>query len=294
MRNRLQAGARRSQGFNPVWRSPLRWGVGAAIVLIVPASAAPAQAPARPGLQLTVRQGTIPIILSAPHGGRSRIPDVPERQGVAVKKFVKTRDQNTAELAERLADAMHRRLPGNVYLVVARFDRKYLDVNRPAEAAYESPDARPSYEAYHCALREACREVQRKWGRGLLLDLHGQAARADAVFVGTTDGKSVSALRERFGAEALRGPQGFLGQLEQSGWVLVPASGSDAREDRRFNGGYIVQTYGSHRGTGIDAVQLELGSQFRSQSQLAGTADDLAEAIATFAKQYLPAKPKRE
>jgi hypothetical protein len=53
-------------------------------------------------------------------------------------------------------------------------------------------------------------------------------------------------------------------------------------------GGYIVQTYGSHRGRGIDAIQLEIGTKLRARANLERTATDLAEAIAVFAQEYLP------
>jgi hypothetical protein len=53
-------------------------------------------------------------------------------------------------------------------------------------------------------------------------------------------------------------------------------------------GGYIVQTYGSHRGRRIDAIQLEIGTKLRARANLERTATDLAEAIVVFAQEYLP------
>ncbi len=49
-----------------------------------------------------------------------------------------------------------------------------------------------------------------------------------------------------------------------------------------------MQTYGSHRETGIDAIQLEIGTNLRKLAVLDRTAADLADAIAVFAKEYLP------
>jgi hypothetical protein len=96
---------------------------------------------------LVVRKGTLPIILSAPHGGRQHLLDVPERKGDGIGKFVTVRDDNTAELAEKLAAEVQKKLGGTPYVVIALFERKYLDVNRPAADAYESDKAKPSYEA---------------------------------------------------------------------------------------------------------------------------------------------------
>src|SRR5262249_40932396 len=156
---------------------------------------------------------------------------------------------------EKLATDLEKKLGGKVHLVIAHFDRKYLDVNRPREGAYESEKAKPYYDAYHKALAEACREVKKEWGRGLLLDIHGQAADADTIFRGTAGGKSVSLLTNRFGKAALLGPKSVLGQLDRAGYKIFPANAAeDQTEDKRFNGGHIVQTYGSHQTGGVDAI----------------------------------------
>ena len=65
-------------------------------------------------------------------------------------------------------------------------------------------------------------------------------------------------------------------------------STTESYKEERYVGGYIVQTYGSHHGRGIDAIQLEIGTKLRARSNLEQTATDLAEAIAVFAHAYLP------
>jgi hypothetical protein len=49
-----------------------------------------------------------------------------------------------------------------------------------------------------------------------------------------------------------------------------------------------VQTYGSHRATGIDAIQLEFGNRLRARDNADRTAADVAAAIRVFAREYLP------
>lgn len=237
---------------------------------------------------LTVRAGTLPIIVSAPHGGRLPIPGVPPRKGDGKRRFVVVRDTNTDALAMQLADAMEKRLGGRPFVIIARFGRSGLDVNRPAADAYETEAARPTYDAYHRALRRACDRVRREWGRGLLLDIHGQAADADTVFRGTGNGATVASLTRRFGREAFVGPMSVLGQMERKGYRIVPACASPETENARFNGGHIVQTYGSREGGAIDAIQLEFGGRARAQNRLPRTAADLADALRVFSGKYLP------
>ncbi len=59
------------------------------------------------------------------------------------------------------------------------------------------------------------------------------------------------------------------------------------KEQSGFTGGYIVQTYGSHKSQPIDAMQLEFGSQYRTSAARPQTAAVLADALADYASNYL-------
>ena len=240
---------------------------------------------------LTHWTGNLPIVVIAPHGGREAVPGIRIRQGKGVTQFKTGRDSNTAELAETIAIRLGEKLGAKPFLIVARFDRKYVDANRPSDQAFEAAQARPFYTAFHTAVEQTCKQIRRVWGRGLLLDIHGQAAEADVIFRGTSQGKSVAYLLQSFGQQALTGPQSLLGQLAVRGYRIMPAGNEP---ESRYVGGYTTQTYGSHRTTGIDAIQLEFGSQLRARDNLDKTAADLAAAIAVFAKEYLPSNQSIE
>jgi N-formylglutamate amidohydrolase len=236
-----------------------------------------------------VRKGTLPVIVSAPHGGRKEVPGVPERKGTGIDQFTTVRDENTDLIAEALAAELEKKLGGKPWVVVARFDRKFIDANRPPDQAYETDDAKPFYDAYHRPLAAACKAVKEKHGRGLLLDVHGQGEFQNAICRGTRNGKTVSLLVERYGWAAVVGKNSVMGRLERAGYKVIPAGDAppDTKEELRFNGGYTVGTYGSHTGYGIDAIQLEIGSNFRSRETYAKTAKDLADAVAAFHDAYL-------
>jgi N-formylglutamate amidohydrolase len=258
------------------------------------ALAAAAADPPKAADLVLIQEGTLPVIVSAPHGGRLPIPGVPERAGFDVPEFATVRDAGTDLLAERLAAELGKTLGGRPWLVVARFDRKYLDANRPPGRAYEDERAGPVYDAYHAALAAACKAVKEEHGAGLLLDIHGQGTYPRAVVRGTRDGKTVTLLRDRHGWAAVAGRNSVLGRLERAGYEVIPPAdaGADAREDRLYAGGYTVATYGSHTGYGIDAVQLEFGTRLRSPAAVPTTAADLADAVAAFHDAYLKAPAK--
>ena len=237
--------------------------------------------------------GELPIILSAPHGGNGDVPMTDLRKGEGIEKgprgFVNGRDVGTEELCADVAAALEVRLKKKPYFVISRFHRKYIDPNRPAEIAYEDPDAKPYYDFYHSSLATYCKEVQQKYRRGLLLDLHGQASSKETVYRGTQNGKTVTLLRERFGEPAHMGPQSLFGTLNTLGWKTHPLD--DGKEQAGFTGGFIVQTYGSHQGFGIDAIQLEFGADYRTPEVRKKTASVLAEAVEAYRDRYLIEKP---
>jgi N-formylglutamate amidohydrolase len=236
---------------------------------------------------ISVQQGDLPIILSAPHGGVLAIPGVPERVGEGMKKgpsgFFAGRDENTELLAAAIARAVEKRLGKKPYFVIAKVHRKYVDPNRPPEIAVEHPRARAVYDAYRGQLATFCDDVQKRFGRGLLIDVHGQGSARDTVFRGTHNGATDANLAKLFGDKIHAGPQSFAGLLVARGINMKPTD--TGAETGGFTGGHIVQTYGKHEGIG--AVQCEFGMDFRAKPAIPAAAEKFAAAVADFAKLYL-------
>ena len=268
------------------------------------APAAPTTAPAtrpttRPAELLTVQPGDLPIILSAPHGGKLPIPDAARRTGdnFLIKKGVKANysiafDGNVDVVAHQLADELERRTGKRPYLVVANFSRRYVDANRTPEEAYESEAGRAVYERYHAAIRQFRTEVIRKWQRGLLIDIHGHGRDPATIIRGTADWASVRHLVEEFGKEAIVGPDGLLGPLAAAGNKLVPPNdGLDEPEFKALNGGFITRTYGSFAGGNFDAIQFELGGKFRKAENIPTFVSQTADGLVPFTNRYLLVGP---
>ena len=248
-----------------------------------------AKSAAKPQPLVTSLAGDLPIILSAPHGGRNAVPDVPVRVGKGVEKFVADSDTDTDRLTEELADAIAKITGKRPYVVIARFHRKFIDANRAPEFAYESDKAKATYDAYQQAIVVARQKIIDRWGSGILLDIHGQALARDTIFRGTQNGKTAAHLVKQFGEDALTGEKSLFGQLAKQGFTVVPPIGSQDKE-KHYTGGHIVATYGSAEGGTFDAIQLELGSTLRSAAERVQTAKKMSLAITSFAEDYLPKK----
>jgi glutamine amidotransferase-like uncharacterized protein/N-formylglutamate amidohydrolase len=242
---------------------------------------------------ITVAAGGLPIILTAPHGGSGAIPGVPERKGDGVTKFNPRADTNTDILTEKLADALEQKLGKRPYVVIARFHRKYIDANRQPDDAFESPEAKATYDEYHAAIAAACKEVTSRWGRGVVLDIHGQAFQPGVVLRGTQNGKTVAHLLKQSGREAVYGETSLFGELAKQGFAIFPPVGSSEPESPNYSGGHTVGIHGSSSGGTIDAIQLELGTKYRDAKSIGEGAEKLASAITAFAKSYLPAEEQK-
>jgi len=248
---------------------------------------------------VVARRGALPIILTAPHGGRLDVPGAPERNVkdpalmAASRKWggaAATADTNTDVLATRIADEVGKLTGKRPYLVVAKFKRKFIDANRPAEVAYAGAAAAPHFDRYHRSIREFVDEIRRAHPAGLLIDVHGQVKDPDALMRGTVNGDTVQALVRRAGVDSILGASGLFGRLEAAGFKVFPSNRLPLwgnGEDAGFNGGYTVRLYGSHAAAGIDAVQLEFGTRYRRKDAVEKTAADAARAIADFYRAYL-------
>ncbi|MEQ1827688.1 MAG: hypothetical protein ABL921_17140 [Pirellula sp.] len=237
--------------------------------------------------------GDLPILLSAPHGGNLDLPGILARSGLGLETgatgFLSGRDNGTEELTRAVSDSIEQRFGKRPYFVISRVHRRFLDPNRPAEIAYDDPSVQPIYDCYHHALRTFVQQMAERFRAGIIIDIHGQGTQRDTVFRGTKDGLSVSRLRQIFGEAAHHGPTSLFGLFHARGWKVHPSL-PDTKEQLGFTGGYITQTYGSHKSQPIDAVQLEFGAEFRVPSRRAQTAEVLTDALAEYCNTYLKMK----
>lgn len=229
---------------------------------------------------ISVQQGDIPIILSAPHGGGVRIDGSKDRT-----KGVTVRDTNVGEVAWLTAQRLTELAKGKPYVIIAHFSRKDADANRAPDEAYENEAAKRHYDAYHRALRRAVDECRSRFKCGLLVDIHGQAQDLDAIYRGTRDGASLTRLIQRHGIEAAVGPDSLMGRLKARGYKTLPEFTADSLgKETSFNGGFITERYGSNQSDGVDTIQIEIGHQ-RTERTLTFSRD-LAAAIHAGMKFY--------
>lgn len=224
---------------------------------------------------IIIQKGELPIIISAPHGGRLPIPNCPIRTNTGAPQFVTVLDTNSDKLAEETAKEVEAQCGKKPWVVIARFSRKYVDANRPEKDGTESEAGRAVYRRYHAALKVAVNAVQ-STPNCLLIDIHSQGKSKGTIYRGTAN---LSSLKDKSLAP-FEGPNGFLSSLETCGMKIDPSiANPGAKEHASFNGGFITRHFGAGSPGGVDAIQLEVGADFRTKEQVPKTARSIAKSL---------------
>lgn len=237
--------------------------------------------------------GASPLLISVPHDGRE-LPGKIAKQMTAAGRSLPDTDWHVARLYG-FARAM------GASLIVARYSRYVVDLNRPAsdEALYpgqlatglcprQTFDGRDLYvgdaninvtarverfwRPYHDKVRDTLAALRQVHGHALLWDAHSIASRVPALFegelpvlnLGTFGGSSCG---EEIAARVMQ---------------VAMDSPFDAVRDARFKGGYITRHYGDPP-RNVHAIQLELAQRAYMNEQTGeydeGKASQLADTL---------------
>lgn len=236
-----------------------------------------AQTPAVEEL-IEIRSGTLPVILTVPHGGTLKPDNVLKR-----RYGITGMDANTAPLADMISEELERRYGGKPHAIFARLHRSRLDPNREiVEAAQGEPTAEAAWHRFHDGAKKACDRVNNEFGYGLLLDIHGHrhldqrvelgylikadelkagddALNADTALIARTSIRELDKRSTQSFAELVRGPQSLGGLLEHRGFRSLPSpsKSNPGVLAGYYTGAYDVAAHGSRDGGAVSAIQVE-------------------------------------
>jgi hypothetical protein len=214
------------------------------------------------------------VILSAPHGGREKPDELPDRDA-GTFAF----DTNTQELARAVADELHARTGLWPHLVICRLHRRKLDCNRElAEAAAGHPLAEEAWQEFQGFLDAAEKSVKAQFGRGFYIDLHGHGhanqrlelgylhsaeqlavddrALNKSQYAAESSLRAIAALNRVSYAELIRGERSFGALLEQHGFPCSPSPTNPRPQAPYFRGGYNTARHGREAAP-LAGVQIE-------------------------------------
>lgn len=227
------------------------------------------------------RCGSLPLIITAPHGGYLSPDSLPTR---ACAGATTVQDGFTLELAQAIDSMYALNHACRPHVIISHLHRRKLDPNRDSsEASCDDARSMAIWRAFHGFVQAARDSVQQRHGKGVLLDLHGHAHTLQRIELGyqltgdhlrSGDSAINSAFRvQRSGirslvmlnlgaqthSQLLRGEQALGTLLHASGYPSVPSQQDTAPQlgEPFFSGGYITERHGSMFGGMVDAIQLE-------------------------------------
>ena len=234
------------------------------------------------GKYIEYHSGTLPIILSASHGGWMEPTEIADRtQGVTAI------DTNTYQLTKVIMDTLTARFGGKPHVILCLLKRLKLDVNREViEAAEGNIYGERAWEEYHHYLDIAKELVTVNHGSGIVFDIHGHGENPDGYYdlrtwlgylikgneldltdeeLNTIDFKNKSSIKVLADSSShsfiniLRGETSFGSIMDSLGYECVPSVNSlGPAGSRYFSGGYITARHGSSEEGIISAIQIEL------------------------------------
>ena len=232
-----------------------------------------------------VRPGSLPLIISAPHGGSLRPGEIPRRSWGS-----RHNDVHTVAVTEAVAARLLDGTGEAPTVIINHLARATLDANRDiTEAAQDDPRAEDAWHAYHEAIEGSLDEAVHAHGFALLVDLHGHRHVLQRVELGYRlqaadysvpdarldddptflEASSISALVRLTGlplSSLLRGPDSLGAALEQEGIPAVPGPADpDPGKTPYWNGGYTTARYGVEWRDHVAAIQVECPRDAREE-----------------------------
>lgn len=227
--------------------------------------------------------GTLPIVVSVPHGGDLTPSSMPDR---TCNSPVYARDMYTIELAQQLDSAFMNITGGRPHIIYNNLHRKKLDCNRNLEdGACGNPGAITAWNEFNDFIRMAQQEARSQYNGDIFyVDLHGHGNPIQRIELGyllydyelqrpdhqLDKSKYVdySSIQDLVGnnvngfshSQLLRGDFALGTLLGNEGFPSVPSAQipSPGMSSNYFSGGYNTATHTSYAiGNTVNGVQIE-------------------------------------
>lgn len=261
--------------------------------------------------------GTMPVVISVPHGGSLFLPKVPVRK---CDDAVTLTDIHTIELSREIVKAFQAEFGICPYLIICHLSRRNIDQNRDSvPGTCNDSLMRRAWHTFHRYIDTALALATQQFGSALYIDLHGHSHSKKRVELGyNLSGKELSCLQKHPQSRhlieksslnnllqkkrtqgdqmsqlesLLTGENAFGTLLAKRGIAAVPSKQDPAPDDTDsyFNGAYNINRYTSAHYPHVYGWQLELYyNGIRDPFSRPIFAKDFAGALITFIEKNTP------
>ncbi len=209
-----------------------------------------------------ISKGSVPIILSCPHGGFLKPKNIPDKL-----KGIKIADKNKFLISKRIIQVIFEKFGIQIYYILSKIHRSKIDFNRPPRAFaafnHHSSEAKLIHHKYHEQIQKFYQECVDKFNKCLFIDLHGFTKPSEDypdIIFGNLFGKTLK----------IQNDKKFWGFNEMVKSLSKNFSIDDGLGITDFNlsysGGYITHQFYEKRL--VNAYQLEVAKHIRESRSL--------------------------
>ena len=197
-------------------------------------------------------QGDIPIILNVSHDGPKEFNYTSKRKD-STDNFNIKNDMYTRNIAVNIFNKIKKSTGKSPTLLINNIHRKFVDLNREPEEAYESFRAKVIYNRYHTVLQnEIFRQLQIH-DKVYLFDIHGFYSKNIDIVISTRNHSTIT----KKDIEKLF-------QNDFSFYNNIISKGFEVRLDDPFYGGYIIKNF---KNVNVSAIQIEIERKIRTSQK---------------------------
>jgi hypothetical protein len=246
--------------------------------------------------------GDLPVVIAAPHGGREKPAEIPDRtEGTFAF------DTNTQELARAIAGVFLKRTGRRPHVIICRVHRRKVDCNREVvEAAGGNELAGRVWSDFQGFIDSARAAVVAQHRRGFFIDLHGHGHKDQRLEMGYLHRREVFAktdaeisqpeviaagslrsfaLNSKVSyAQLLRGPLSFGAFMEKEGFPSTPSVAKPLPSDPYFSGGHNVQRHARYA---PNFAGLQIETNFKGVRDTPENREKFASALMSALTAYL-------
>ena len=221
-------------------------------------------------------QGSIPLIISVPHGGSLMVEGIPDRV-----EGIHGIDRNTVNIACSLRKKISKLFGLNQEnmkvpsYIISKVHRIKIDFNRKPSKAFnkESNMAKKLYQSYHKTVLDLISYNLDKFNKSLLVELHGFEKKKRPIgfrdvelVLGTNNFKSMFSpiLPKKDWGKNLRG--NIIKKFNELNVAIAP--GHPRRREYVLTGGYIITNYGARRIKNSQTIQIEFSDKIRLKDDI--------------------------
>lgn len=250
-------------------------------------------------------EGSLPIVISAPHGGTHKPKEIKCRTN-----GVFDRDDYTKELTLEIIEEFFKQTNCYPHTIIMDLCRTKVDANREESEAVSSDEKSvAAYKSFHEFIKNSIKKVENKYEKGLYLDIHGQSHSHKAIEFGyllTNDIlrldtntlssyqnkasiKTLSDFSDYSFIEQLKGDYSLGTLMSKKGFKSIPSKDMPfaSKDDEYFEGAYNTKTYASTNGSSVSSIQIEFPYYCReTKENRKRTAKAIVSSILEFMKSH--------